>query len=141
MFGISEVNILFEYSPTHNIAMQKKNSRTIGFSYVTEKSISHILVGKPFIPFYKETIDFFDEWLRYYNKPTVKFPLEYDYILEKIDYLDNLTKNEKEWEIFLNDLKKYVLNLREHLMSIIHENNSYFEYIVSESEKNKITLL
>ena len=67
--------------------------------------------------------------------------MEYDFILEKIDYFDNLTKNEKEWEIFLNDLKKYVLNLREHLMSIIHENNSYFEYIVSESEKNKITLL
>ena len=141
MFEISEVNILFEYSPTHNIAMQKKNSRTVGFSYVTEKSISHILVGKPFIPFYKETIDFFDEWLRYYNKTNVKFPLEYDYILEKIDYLDNLTKNEKEWEIFLNDLKKYVLNLREHLMSIIHKNNSYFEYIFSKSEKNKITLL
>jgi len=141
MFGISEVNILFEHSPTQRIATDKKNSRSYGFSYVTEKSISHILVGKPFIPFYKETIDFFDEWLRYYNKPTVKFPLEYDYILQKIDYLDNLTKNEKEWEIFLNDLKKYVLNLREHLMSIIHENNSYFEYIVSESEKNKITLL
>ena len=98
-------------------------------------------MGKPFIPFYRTTIDFYDKWLSHYGKKTVEFPLEYDFILDKLDYIDKLTKNEVEWNKFLIKLKIYVENLREQLIKLIHENNSYLDYVISKKESKSQTIL
>jgi len=134
MFGISEACILFEHSPKHDRKTygREKLSR-VGENFITEKSISHILVGKPFIPYYYDTILFYDKWLKYYGKKTVEFPLKYDFILHKLDYIDTLTKNPTEWNSFLDKLEKYVLNLRTQIVELIHENNSYLDYVISDS--------
>ena len=142
MFGISDVCILFEHSPEHDKRSGKKQRIAhVGQNYITEKSVSHILMGKPFIPFYRTTIDFYDKWLSYYGKKTVEFPLEYDFILDKLDYIDNLTKNEVEWNEFLTKLKRYVENLREQLIELIHENNSYLDYVISKKEYKSESIL
>jgi len=140
MFSISDVCILFEHSPKHQ--SEKINTKAhSGDNYITEKSISHILVGKPFIPFYRTTIDFYDEWLKNYNKPTLEFPLEYDFVLDKLGYIDEITKDEIKWKEFLDKLTLYVQNLRKQLIEIIHENNSYFDYIITKNEIKTPSLL
>ena len=133
MFGISEVSLLFEYFPNANYTTNLKTWLP-GTSYMTEKSISHILVGKPFIPYHRETIDFYDSYLKKYNKPTIKFPIEYSNILDKLDLLDTITKNDNLWQPFLESLTEYVLNLRKGLIEIIHENNSYLDYVISDTQ-------
>ena len=107
----------------------------------TEKSISHILVGKPFIPFYKETIDFYNKWLTTYGKKVIEFPLEYDCILDKMDYIDNLTYDEHKWNEFVEKLKIYVNNLRTQLIELIHENNSYLDYVISDKSSKPLSIL
>jgi len=109
MFGISEVCILFEHSPTRD-RISSSTFSSVGNNFITEKSISHILVGKPFIPFYKETIDFYNKWLTKYGKKVIEFPLEYDCILDKMDYIDKLTHDEHKWKEFVEKLKIYVNN-------------------------------
>lgn len=141
MFGISDACVLFEVSPERAEQTNSKNLNRIGKNYITEKSVSHILIGKPFIPFYRKTIDFYDKWLTHYGKKTVKFPLEYNYILEKLDYIDEITKDETKWNKFLTELKLYVDNLREQLIELIHENNSYLDYVVSESPNKSSNIL
>ena len=133
MFGISEVCIIYEYCPS---GVYKSNFKSWipGREYMTEKSISHILAGKPFIPYYRETIDFYDSQLKKYNKSVVKFPIEYSNILDKIDWLDEITKDDSLWKPFLNSLTEYVLNLRKGLIEIIHENNSYLDYVITDTK-------
>lgn len=133
MFGISEVSIIYEYCPS---GVYKSNFKSWkpGKEYMTEKSISHILAGKPFIPYYKETIDFYDSQLKKYNKSVVKFPIEYSNILDKIDWLDEITKDDSLWKPFLSSLTEYVLNLRKGLIEIIHENNSYLDYVTTNTK-------
>ena len=140
MFSISDACILFEHSPKHHSG-KINNKAHSGDNYITEKSISHILVGKPFIPFYRTTIDFYDKWLKNYNKPTLEFPLEYDFVLDKLGYIDEITKDEIKWKEFLDKLTLYVQNLRKQLIEIIHENNSYFDYIITKNEIKTPSLL
>jgi hypothetical protein len=140
MFGISEVCILFEHSPTRDRILTSRFS-AVGNNFITEKSISHILVGKPFIPFYKETIDFYNKWLTTYGKKVIEFPLEYDCILDKMDYIDNLTYDEHKWNEFVEKLKIYVNNLRTQLIELIHENNSYLDYVISDKSSKPLSIL
>ena len=69
----------------------------------------------------------------------VDFPLEYSYILEKMDWLDEITKDEQKWNEFKNSLTDWTLNLRKYLMEIIHENNSYLDYVVKADDKKQKT--
>ena len=103
MFGISEITLLFEHSPIVDFKTNEFHYM-VGTSYMTEKTISHIMVGKPFIPFHRETINFYNDILKKYGKKTVDFPLEYSYILEKMDWLDEITKDEQKWNEFKNSL-------------------------------------
>jgi len=137
MFGISEVCIIYEYCPS-GVYKSNFKSWVPGKEYMTEKSISHILAGKPFIPYYRETIDFYDLYLKKYNKSVVKFPIEYDNIINKMNWLDNITKDDSLWQPFLKSLKEYVLNLRKGLIEIIHENNSYLDYTLLNLKNTKI---
>tara|TARA_R110002124_G_scaffold142849_2_gene307618 strand:- start:1460 stop:2755 length:1296 start_codon:yes stop_codon:yes gene_type:complete len=136
MFGISEVTILFEHSPLKDFKTNEF-SYLVGQSYMTEKTISHIMVGKPFIPFHIETVNFYNNVLKKYNKPTVDFPIQYSYILEKLEWLGELTQDKERWNEFLELITKWVLNLRTGLVEIIHENNCYLDYVVN----SKITKL
>tara|TARA_B110000908_G_C10246159_1_gene448932 strand:+ start:83 stop:1378 length:1296 start_codon:yes stop_codon:yes gene_type:complete len=136
MFGISEVTILFEHSPLKDFKTNEF-SYLVGQSYMTEKTISHIMVGKPFIPFHIETVNFYNNVLKKYNKPTVDFPMQYSYILEKLEWLGELTQDEERWNEFLELITKWTLNLRTGLVEIIHENNCYLDYVVN----SKITKL
>lgn len=136
MFGISEVTILFEHSPLKDFKTNEF-SYLVGQSYMTEKTISHIMVGKPFIPFHIETVNFYNNVLKKYNKPTVDFPMQYSYILEKLEWLGELTQDEDRWNEFLELITKWTLNLRTGLVEIIHENNCYLDYVVN----SKITKL
>ena len=133
MFGISEVCIIYEYCPS---GVYKSNFKSWkpGKEYMTEKSISHILVGKPFIPYHRETIDFYDSYLKKYGKSVVKFPIEYNNIINKMDWLDKITKDDSLWQPFLESLTEYVLNLRKGIIEIIHENNSYLDYVISDTQ-------
>ena len=140
MFGISEVCILFEHSPTRDRILTSRLAK-VGNNFITEKSISHILVGKPFIPFYKETIDFYNKWLTTYGKKVIEFPLEYDCILDKMDYIDKLTYDEHKWNEFVEKLKIYVNNLRTQLIELIHENNSYLDYVISDEASKPLSIL
>lgn len=140
MFGKSEVCILFEHSPERDRKM-RTGSKSVGNNFITEKSVSHILVGKPFIPFYKETIDFYNRCLIEYGKKVVEFPLEYDCILDKMDYIDELTYDEDKWNDFLKKLKIYVNNLRTQLIELIHENNSYLDYVISDKASKPPSIL
>ena len=138
MFGISEVVILFENSAAYNIQKIKEtNSKitswfTAGDSMITEKSISHILIGKPFIPQHYDTIQFFDDILRKYNSPIVEYPIKYDNVLDIIPFLDDITKNDEQWSVFRDKLKKYVENLRTELVKICSENNSYLDILIQK---------
>ena len=67
--------------------------------------------------------------------------MEYNYILEKLDYIDEITKDETKWNKFLTELKLYVDNLREQLIELIHENNSYLDYVISESPNKSSSIL
>ena len=130
MFGISEVTILFERSPLKDFKTNKFGF-LVGQSYMTEKTISHIMVGKPFIPFHIETVNFYNNVLKKYNKPTVDFPIQYLYIVEKLEWLGELTQDEDRWNEFLELITKWTLNLRTGLVEIIHENNCYLDYVVN----------
>lgn len=148
MFGISEVVILFENSAAYNIQKIKEtNSKitswfTAGDSMITEKSISHILIGKPFIPQHYDTIQFFDDILRKYNSPIVEYPIKYDNVLDIIPFLDDITKNDEQWNVFRDKLKKYVENLRTELVKICSENNSYLDMLIQKKlPKNDSELL
>lgn len=137
MFGISEVVLLFEHSPTHRHDNLSKKYNKVpkwlswGDSFITEKVISHILVGKPFIPLHYETIRFLENIFRQYNKPIVEFPIQYENLLDIIPYLDNITKDEKKWISLKDKLTEYVENLRTHIIDICNNNNSYLDYIIT----------
>jgi hypothetical protein len=64
----------------------------------------------------------------------VKFPIEYDNIISKIDWLDKITKDDSLWQPLLKSLTEYVLNLRKGIIEIIHENNSYLDYVVTNTK-------
>ena len=62
-------------------------------------------------------------------------------LLDKLDYIDEITKDEVKWKEFLDKLTLYVQNLRKQLIEIIHENNSYFDYIITKNEIKTPSLL
>ena len=142
MFGISDVVLLFEVSPeaTSKKYFEKEKrppNVTFGDSYITEKSISHILVGKPFIPAYYETIKYYNRILEKYNANIVEYPLKYDFILDILDEIDSITKDETAWLELKDKLTNYVENLRTELIKICSINNSYFDFIISENFEKK----
>jgi len=149
MFGISEVVILFEISAKYlyEQALSKNEDKVAngmypGDSMLTEKSISHILVGKPFIPQHYDTIKFLDNILKEHNSPIVEYPIKYNNITDIISFLDDITKDDEKWIIFLNKLKAYVKNLRTELVKICSNNNSYFDSLIQKKlpSGNKIIL-
>jgi hypothetical protein len=150
MFGISEVVILFEVSAKY-LAEQvlAQNDDKIptwmqpGDSMLTEKTISHILIGKPFIPQHYDTILFLNNILKQHNGRIVEYPIkEYDTVQDIIPFLDNITRDDKKWKVLADKLKLYVENLRTELVKLCSNTNSYFDLLIKkELPNNKDFLL
>ena len=100
---------------------------------LTEKTISHILVGKPFIPQHYDTIEFLNNILKQYNSKIVEYPLEkYDTVYDVIPFLDDITRDDKKWKVFTDKLKLYVENLRTELVKLCSNNNSYLDFLIKK---------
>ena len=134
MFGISEVNIIPEYNPYESIEYGdfKKTPNLIGKSFITEKSVSHILANKPFIPLSYCTIEFYNNILKENNYKVVDYPLNYNYLVDVVDELNNIANNEIQWKLFITKLKEWNTNTRNAILDIINTKNSLLDVILSE---------
>jgi len=144
MFGISEVVILFEISAKYMAeqALSQNDDKIPdwmhpGDSMLTEKTISHVLIGKPFIPQHYDTIEFLDNILKKYNSPVVEYPIKYDTVEDIIPFLDDITRNENKWNSFKQKLQLYVENMRTELVKICSNNNSYLDLLIKKELPNK----
>ena len=140
MFGIAEVNIIPEYNPLESLEYGyfKNNKKMIGLSYITEKSISHILANKPFIPLSYNTIDFYEKMLKENNFKIIPFPFEYqDLAKNKNDIirLNNIARNDKEWRIFLEKLKEWNSHLRECIFKLVNSKNDFLDVVLKSDLK------
>ena len=58
-------------------------------------------------------------------------------IYEKIDYLSELTKDEKNWGIFLQKVSESVSELREKLLDIMNTRNGYLDFLIKLKNTKK----
>ena len=122
LLTISEINLIHEQSTGYNI---------------NEKSFSHILANKPFIPTSKGTYHFYNEIFKTYGYEESKPPMPDLKIYEKIDYLSELTKDEKNWGIFLQKVSESVSELREKLLDIMNTRNGYLDFLIKLKNTKK----
>lgn len=102
--------------------------------YVNEKSISHILAGKPFLPVCIFTIDYYNKLFAKYNLPQVELPIKYKFIHEVLDELNEITKDENKWSSFCEKLQNVVDILRDNYKKCIHNNNDMLSYFLSNEK-------
>ena len=115
----SEVNIVFENTP---------------LNHVNEKSISHILAGKPFIPAKMSTVKYYENHFKEYGLDCKPFPFEYKYIFDILPELDRITQNEQEWINLKFKLQEWVDSLRENYIKCIHNNNGMLDSLFTNTE-------
>ena len=111
-----------------------------GYSWITEKTVSHILVGKPFIPIHYETIRFYEEQLQKYGYSLNEYPLQYENIEDILPELAEIISDDKRWFELRDELKAWVGELREKLIDLIHNNNSYLDIVIDKKLDNQILL-
>ena len=145
MFNIAEVSILPEYYWKMNLQsmdISKSEMKKIGTHYMTEKTITHILAGKPFIPFYRETIEYYDSILLDNGFTPIHYPLEFDKLIDVIDELDELANDEDKWNEFRNKLQKWVDVTRNSILEIVNTRNHLLDVIIKEPKTlKKVNLL
>ena len=118
LMTISEVNLIHEYSSGYSI---------------NEKSFMHILANKPFVPTSKGTFKFYNEILKSYEIPTKLFLLDDMNLTERIDYLNEISKDDLKWNIFMGELKDYINYYRSSLLNIINHNNGYLDSLIERN--------
>lgn len=145
MFGISDVVLLYERNP--NLFKQERRGfkedwyyQKNGYSWITEKTVSHILVGKPFIPIHYETIRFYEEQLQNYGYNLNPYPLQYENIDDILPELAEIISDDKRWFKLRDELKIWVEEVREKLIDLIHNNNSYLDIVIDKKLDNQILL-
>jgi len=143
LFGLSEVNIIpeYHYLETYNNAKQNDIVEEMGTHCITEKSVSHILSGKPIIPIYYQTVEFYENILNNNNISYRKFPLTYNKLEERIFDLDKIADNEVEWKLFVQNLQNWVDDIRDGVISIVNSKNDFLEVIIKEKKEVKIQKL
>lgn len=122
LLTISEVNLLHE--------------STTGYG-INEKTFSHILANKPFIPIYKKTLNFYSEILKTYNYKIKPFPLDDLGWWKKIYYLNNVSKDDVKWNILMNEITEYVSYMRKSLFEIMNTHNGYLDNLLSKQNSTK----
>ena len=123
LLSYSEVNVVFEVRDRE---------------YVSEKSISHILAGKPFLPVFKTTIEYYRKNFEKYGLDVPIFPIEYQRITDCLDILDDITRDEGSWEYVKNQLQEWVDSLRFNYIECIHNHNGMLDDILSHGELKRI---
>lgn len=143
MFDIADVNLIPEYSPIEHYKNLKEseNPLLVGNSFMTEKSVSHILAKKPFIPFYYQTIEFYNSILKKYGYTPIEFPIKYDFINDIIDEINNIASSDA-WNDFKQKLQDWVDVTHTSIISIVNNNNCYLDNLIEmgidEPSKNNI---
>ena len=139
LYDISDVNIIPEYSPAEALKKSVKESdkRKVGSSYITEKSVSHILIGKPFLPISFETIDFYQKMMEYNNKKYKNFPISYNHLSDVIEYIDEIASDDTEWKLFVEKLQDWVDVIKNNIIEIINSKNDLLEVVLNKKNSEK----
>ena len=125
LLTLSEVVIVFETTPSN---------------WINEKSISHILASKPFIPVWRENITFYEKLCDKYNLELPEYPIKYKYMNDLYDFLDKITQNDEEWNDLVEKLYEFSNALRSNIIQIIHNNNDYLDYLIDKENLKKSVL-
>lgn len=122
LLDTSDVNIVYE--------------RSIGKS-INEKILSHILVGKPFIPTHSVVLNFYNEFLENYGYDVIEYPLKFEKITDILGELNSYLNDDLLWNGLVNELTEYVNNLRKTIFEILENNNGYLDFIISKKKYKK----
>jgi len=135
LFDKAEVNLLPEYHFSNAVDDGELDYIKIGTHCMTEKSVSHILVGKPFIPFRVDTINFYNAILRENNITPKEYPLKYTKIKSEIEYLNDLAYNQEEWDLFVSKLQDWVSHTRNSIIKILNSKNDFLDILMTSDTK------
>ena len=99
-------------------------------------------MGKPFIPFYRDTIEYYDSILLDNGFTPIQYPLEFNKLIDVIEDLDELTNDEEKWNEFRNKLQKWVDVTRDSILQIVNTQNHFLDVITKEPKTiKKVNLL
>jgi hypothetical protein len=106
-----------------------------GLTYLTEKTITHLLIKKPFVycfNMYNYVVKYvFGVDLNRYGNDE----------FEIVSKLNEITSNEDMWDEFITKESEMVSRLKSILDFRLSNENSYFECVMSNSEKRKMSLI
>ena len=106
-------------------------------THITEKSILHILAGKPFIPQFYKTVEFFNDKFKKYDLECDEYPMNYVEIKQMIDILEEIVENTPTFNYILQKLQIWVDSLRNNFISVIHNHNDMLDITLSlKTNKN-----
>ena len=139
LYNIADVNIIPEYSPNEALnkvikEKSKKKIPTIGTSFITEKSVSHILIGKPFIPISYETVEFYEKMMLHNNVEFKKYPLTYSHIRDIIQDLNTIADDEVLWKKLVFELQEWVSDMRKNIIQLIQTKNDLLEVVLNNNK-------
>lgn len=142
VIDIADINIINEWTPYQVIDnMSYESIKQVGFSFITEKSVSHIMLEKPFIPIHYSTINFYENMCKKYNLDLPSFPLKYIELKDILCELDENINDENYYKRLLENLKNYVVVLKSNILKILKHNNDYLDFILESNFENKLNLL
>lgn len=110
-------------------------------THISEKSIAHILAGKPFIPQYYETVNFFKYKFKKYNLEVEEYPINYKEINHMMDILDEIVKDDIHFNHFCKKLQKWVDGLRNNFVNVIHNHNDMLDITLIEGNNKKYSII
>ena len=122
LLTISDINLIHEASEGYSI---------------NEKSFSHILANKPFISTSEGTYSFYNEIFKTYGYDLLESPTNGMSLYQKIQYLDLVTKDSDEWNIFYNKVSNLVSDIRKNLLEIMNTRNGYLDYLIKKENEQK----
>jgi len=125
LFTISEVTLLHEASTGYNI---------------NEKSFSHILANKPFVSISEGTYNFYNEIFKSYGYEVSHSPTHGLKRKDKLDFLNEITKDDIKWETFVKKLSFFIGDMRKKLLEIMHTKNGYLDYLIKRETETKSLL-
>lgn len=125
LLQLSEVVLIHEVAP---------------YNWINEKTLSHILSAKPFIPVWENTIEFYLNMCKNYNMDLPEYPIDYKDMRDMYSFLDNITRDENRWRELVEKLYNFSYVLRNNIIEIIHNNNDYFNFVIDKSNTKKSIL-
>ena len=122
LLTVSEINFINEVSSGHSI---------------NEKSFSHILANKPFIPTMEGTFDFYNEVFKTYGYPQIESPTKGLKRNEKLNFLNDVSSDDEKWNEFYNKVEKFINTLRNQILEIMNTRNGYLDYLIKKENEQK----